>query len=335
MPSQIPWENNWNRTYKITLGVREFYKADYIIPSTIVSPFYGIPENNGDTIPSDAFEISNLEDPRGFTFEFDSQQVASDSSASNERTTLTLHNLSEEAKRVLLLPNCICILECGYEGKTTKCYTGDVVSVTPSRNLPDISYRIQLASQGNAVRNTMINTTYDESISKKDIILDMAKRFPATSIATYGLDDLRDKYKTGGLSASGELIAYWETMMRMHNLEYFISNNKMYIIPFRIKGKDYDDFARTNYTLDEDSIKYVTESLDNTGKSDDETQNKIKKLQINTFYLPIDVGQFVTIPTTEYLKDYAGTYIVKGRRIVLQSKGNAWDVVLDVEELSQ
>jgi len=335
MPKQIPWKSNWNRTYRITLGVREYYKPDYIIPSTIVSPEFAIPENNGDTIPSDAFEMSNLEDPRGFTFSFDSQQIASSNSASSERSSITLHNLSEEAKRVLFQPNCVCIVECGYEGKLTKTYTGDVVSVLPLRNPPDIAYKIQLSAQGNAIRNTMINTHYDESMSKRDVIIDMAKRFPATSLATYGLEELKGKFKTGGTGATGTLITHWENLMNYYNLEYVMSNNKMYIIPYRLKGKDYDDFARTNFTLDPDSIKNVIDRSDYTKKSSDEPQNKIKKLQINTFYLPIEIGQFITIPTTDVLKEFSGTYIVKGRRMILQSKGNAWDVVLDIEDLTQ
>lgn len=335
MPSQIPWENNWNRTYRITLGVREYVKANYLTPELVFTKWFNVPEDTGDTIPSDAFTVDNLEDPRGFTFSFESQQVASSSGSSSERSTLILHNLSVEAKRILLQPNCICIIEAGYEGKLVKCYTGDVVSVTPTRNLPDITYNIQLAAEGNAVRNTMINTHYEEAMSTEDIIMDMAKRLPAVSVATYGLSEYSDRYKTGGFGFTGQLVHHFDRMMRKHNLEYAFSNNTIYIIPFRLKGADYDDFARTNYELSADSIKLVTDSSDNTKVGSADPQSKVKKLQVNTFYLPVEVGQFITIPTTDVLKEFAGTYIVKGRRIILQSTGNAWDVVLAVEELIQ
>lgn len=339
MATAIPWSNNWQRTYKITLGVREYTPPAEYAPEALAavtgSTYQLQIKSEGDTIPSEAFTIDNFDDPRGFNFEFENQQVASSAGASTENSHLTLYNLSDEAKRIINQPNCICIIEAGYEGKTVKCYTGDIVSVTPSRNPPDISYRIQLSAQGNVVRNTMINAHYDESLSEKDIIMDMAKRFSGTSLASYGLSDLEDRYKTGGTGATGSLITNFDAHMKKNGLEYTFSNNKLFIIPYRLQGVDYDRFSRTNYTLSEGNIKSVAPVNDFTKKSSDDPQNKIKKLQVNTFYLPIDVGQFITIPTTDTLKEYAGTYIVKGRRVILQSKGNAWDIVLNVEELSQ
>ncbi len=285
--------------------------------------------------PSDAVVIDNLTDRKGFTFRFESNQIASSSGASSERSNLILHNLSEEALRVLYQDNAVVIIEAGYEGKTTLCYTGDVVSIQPNRNLPDISYKIQLASEANAVRNTMINTHYDESISTGDIIKDMATRFPSTSLATYGLDDYYSRYKTGGTGFTGSLITNFDNYCRKNNLQYTLSNSKLIIIPFRLKGKDFDTFKSTNFTLAEDSIKHVAPVLDTTKVGNESAQSKIRKLQINTFYLPVEIGQFVTIPYSESLKKYAGTYMVKGRRVILESKGNAWDVVLEVEELTQ
>lgn len=331
MPTAIPWKNNFQRTYKITIGVREYTETK--VPPSIVAPEYRT--ENETVVPSDAVTFDNLEDPRGFHFKFESQQVASNKGASSENTTLTLHNLTEEVKRILTLPNCVVIIEAGYEGKLTLCYTGDVVSVTPQRNLPDISYRIQLGAEANAVRNTMIATHYDESISEQDIIIDMAGRFSGMSLATYGLDEYSDKYKTGGTGFTGSLVTNFDQYLKKKGLEYTITNSKIYIIPFRIRGKDYADFARTNYTLSEDNIKNISEASDKTRKSNSEVQNKVKKIQINTFYLPIEIGQFITIPNDESLRPYQGTYIVKGRRVILESKGNAWDVVLEAEELPE
>lgn len=333
--TQIPWTTNFGRTYKITFGTREVEYSSVTSPETVVAPLtVESTRVTTDAMPSDAVSIDNLVDPRGFTFNFESQQVASSNGADSERSNLTLYNLDEESERVLLQPNCVVQVEAGYEGQLTLCYTGDVVSVTPQHNPPETSYKIQLSAAGNAVRNQMINTHYDESISQQDIIKDMALRFSGTSLATYGLNDLSDKYKTGGTGATGSLITNFDAHMQAKGLEYTFSNNKMYIIPYRIKGADWDTFSRTNYTLDADSIKNISDSSDNTKKSDTDTQSKIKKYQINTYYLPVEVGQIVTVPTTEYLKEYAGTYIVKGRRVILQSKGNAWDVVLEVEQIA-
>ena len=340
MANKLPWDNNWNRTYRITLGVREYTKTEIISEVIVFDAKLKVgtttpTETSSSVIPSDAIAMDNLTDPRGFTFRFETQAVASSSGGSSEKSNLVLYNLSDEAKRILLQPNCIVIIEAGYEGKLTLCYTGDVLNVTPMKNPPDTSYKIKLVAEGNAQRNEVINTHYDEGLSAKAVIEHMALNFTGTSLATYGLNDYTDKYKTGGMAFTGSLIDNFNALIKKMNLEYHFSNNKIYIIPYRIKGKDYEDFARTNYTLSEDSIKNVADTSDHSGKSSDDTQNKIKKLQINTYYIPVEIGQFITIPTAKALKGYSGTYIVKGRRVILESKGNAWDVVLEVEELSQ
>jgi len=335
MAYRIPWETNFGRTYRITFGTREVKYRSVTVPDAVVFPLKLTSTTTvTEAMPSDALVIDNLSDPRGFTFNFESQQVASSSGADSEKSNLTLFNLDDESKRVLFQPNCVITVEAGYEGQLTLCYTGDVTSITPIHSPPDISYKIQLSAAGNAIRNQMVNTHYDESISKKDIILDMAQQFAGTSLATYGLNDLNDRYKTGGTGFSGSMITNFDGYMRSQGLEYTFSNNKLFIIPYRLKGEDWVSFKRTNFTLDPDSIKQISDSSDNTKKSSSDVQAKIKKYQINTYYSPIEVGQVVTVPTSEYLKKYAGTYIVKGRRVILQSKGNAWDMVLEVEQVA-
>lgn len=333
MATSIPWENNYQRTYKITVGTHGYIKQDYIVPASIASPDFELPSSATETIPSNAVVIDNLTDPRGFTFRFESQQVASNKGSDAEKSYLELYNLSDEVVAIINSANCVCIIECGYEGKTTLCYTGNVVSVTPLKSPPDVKYKIQLSASGTSVRNTTINTHYDEGMSTADIILDMAQRFPATAIATYGLEAHQDKYKTGGTGVTGDLITNFDAYLKKKGLEYTFSNNKIYIIPYRLLPDDVSSFSRTNFTLSEGSIKNVSQSSNNSGVSNADINSKIKKLQINTFFLPIEVGQLVTIPDGENLNDYSGTYIVKGRRVILESKGNAWDVVLEVEQI--
>lgn len=336
MATSIPWRENFQRTYKITFGTRDVpSQAVYIVPELIAIPNESATTEMTEAIPSNAISFNNLTNPRGFDFSFDSSQVASSASASSEKSNLVLNNLSVEDERILLQPNCVVIIEAGYEGHLTLCYTGDVTNVTPLKNPPDISYKIQLVASGNAILNTMISTHYDEDLSMTDVVLDMAKRFPATSVATYGLNEYNTRYKTGGRGYTGTLIKNFEDLLYSQKLDYVFSNNKIYIIPYRLKGQDYQDFSKTNFTLSEASIKQVSNVTDNTQAGNGDVQLNIKKWQVNTFYLPIEVGQFITIPNTTNLRKYAGTYIVKGKRVILQSKGAAWDVVLEVEELPQ
>jgi hypothetical protein len=259
--------------------------------------------------------------------------MASSQGSDSEDTYLSLFNLNEEEKQILLQPNCVVIVEAGFQGNTALCYTGDVVDVTPLKRPPDVEYRIKLSSGGSSIKDTMINSHYDESISDQDIIRDMGGRFSGLALGTYGLETANGQYKTGGRGFTGSLITNFDKMMARYNLEYSVINGKIVIIPFRWVGEDWSKFQRTNYILNADSIKKITSTSDSRGVSSDDTQAKVKKLQINAFFIPVEIGQFVTIPSDEYNKEFAGTYIVKGRRVILQSKGNAWDVVLEVEEV--
>lgn len=337
MATQLPWSSNWGRSYKVTIGVHEYDAGGKVIeggykkvPTSIAIPYSDLPKTPSNIIPSKAVFLDNLTDTRGFTFTFETQQMASTKGEASEKSNLTLYNLSSEVVDILNTPNCICIIEAGYEGKTTLCYTGNVVSVLPIRNPPDTTYKVQLTSAGTAIRNTMINTHYDEDMSTKEVVLDMARRFPATAVTTYGLDSQTDRYKTGGRGFTGSLIDNFSKLAREQGLEYIFTNEKIAIIPFKFTSKDKETFLTTNYTLSEGSIKNISRVSDNTKVGNEDIKSKVKKLQINTYYIPVEVGQVITIPKTN---EYLGTYIVKGRRVILQSKGNAWDVVLNVEEI--
>ena len=329
MAISIGWKENFGISYKITFGTRE--RATPTPPASIVAPQFA---NADDVmIPSNAISKDNLEDRRGFTFNFESKQVASSEGSESEDTYLSLFNLNEEEKRILLQSECVVTIEAGFEGVVTLCYTGDVVEVTPLKRVPDTEYRIRLAAGSNSIRDQMVNSHYDETISDQDIIKDMGGRFSGLALGTYGLESANGQYKTGGRGFTGSLITNFDKMMAKYNLEYSVINGKIVIIPFRWIGEDWDKFQRTNYILNSDSIKRITEMSEKRGVSSSDTQSKVKKLQVNTFFIPVEIGQFITIPNDEYNKKYAGTYIVKGRRLILQSKGNAWDVVLEVEEI--
>ncbi|AGH32166.1 baseplate hub [Vibrio phage 11895-B1] len=331
MAVQIPWTENWKITYKITFGTRE--AVGYNIPPSIVSPEWASPKDNEYVIKSDAISKDNLSDHRGFTFRFESKQMASSEADKTEDTYLSLYNLTEEEKRVLTQPKAVVVVEAGFENKLTLCYTGDVDDISIVRSPPDYEYRIKLKAEGLALKDTMISTHYDEGMSTEDILIDMIGRFNGLSKGTYGTASVKDSYKTGGRGFTGSLVTNFNKMMVMNDLEYAVTNGKMVVIPFRWLPEDYKKFTVNNTILSSDNIKEIVEIKDNKGKSSEDVKSKVKTIQINTFYIPTEIGEFITVPTDVYDGEFAGSYLIKGRRVILESKGNAWDCVFEAEEI--
>ncbi|CAM0043771.1 baseplate hub [Vibrio phage K460] len=326
----VPWEENWGISYRITFGTRE--SVTYVVPPAIVSPEFSKPEDNQVQVPSQALVKHNLDDPRGFQMEFESSQMATSKGSESEESSLTLYNLSVEELRVINLPNCVFMVEAGFQGKVVLCYTGDVVRVDTDSYPPDVSYRITLSAAGSAMKDTMVNTHYDEGMSAKDVIIDMAGRFSGLAIGSYGLESESNYYRTGGRGFTGDLVTNFDRQMAKYNLQYAVVNGKVAIIPYRWKPEDLSKFNKTNFNIPAENIKGITEVKDNTGQSNDEVNNNLKTIQVNTLFLPVEIGQFITVPDSDYTKEFRGTYVVEGRRFILETDGG-WDVVLQCKEV--
>ncbi len=336
----IPWEENWEKSYRITIGNHEYKESDYTaqelvaIPTALQRPSLS---EETITVPSNARLLSNLvedgKDRRGFTFRFNSTTKLSQDGGNAENSVLELWNPNDDLIEIINKDPCSIMIEAGYSQKVELEYTGDVVDVKVRNTGADVIYTIKAASGALAMRNTLVNLHYDESISEQDIILDMVGRFPATAVGTYGLDDLSRVHKTGGRNFSGTLISNFDKVMRKHNLGYAHLNGKIVITPYKLKGADYDAFARTNYNLSLDSLKNISDVSKRGDKGTEDSASKLRNIQVGTFYLPVQVGQFITIPDSKYTKQYQGTYQVQAKRTVLDTSSHGWDVVLQCVEV--
>lgn len=335
----VSWTKNWDRAYRITLGTREYTDTQYTLyREDIIKATTSLTATTSTTIPSDAKIMGNVVadgfDKRGFSFKFDSTQGLAKQSSGSEKTTLTLYNLNDEMVTLINKDKCKVIVEAGYEDSVEVAYTGDVTRVRKSRQGADTVYTLSCTSGGFTKRNTIGTLSYDECMSDKDVITDFIYRFGDTSAGTVGLSDYADVYKTGGRFFSGSLIEEFEKLLASKNLLYAHINGKIVIVPKSTVGSDYDTFARTNYNLPENALKSVKYISDKTGVGSDDSTSSRKQLQVNTFFIPVEMAQFITIPETDYTEDTYGTYLVKGRRIVLDSMGSAWDISLKVEEIT-
>ncbi len=335
----MKWTENWNRSYKISIGWREYTVANYTVEAVGVVDITKVTEDDYTTVPSDARILGNLEsedfDTRGFTFSFDTQQTLSKESNDDENTILKLFNIDDDLITTLNHDNCIVIVEAGYQGYVEQVYSGDVVKVNNSRQGSDHVYEIHLRSGARDVKNTYSSLSYAETMSDKDIIKDLVSRFPNTTLGTIGLEDLSSTYKTGGRTFYGQHIDNLMQIFSEHSLTYVHTNGKINIVPLRLVENDenYENFSKTNYEIPENAFKTIGKVINNSGIGTADSKASKTVLNITTFFLPVEVGQFITIPSGDYVGDYKGTYKVTSRRISLNSSGGAWDSVLEVESI--
>jgi len=340
---------NWQKSYKIQFGVPEYTEDDYIfdaLSSNFTNIFLGFkntPEGtkivvDSHTVPENAVTMSNLKEDgnslRGFTFSLDSTRKASTGGNSKgEKSTLQLYNLNKESIDLLNTDNCIMRISAGYGGKTSLCYSGDVVEVLPSRSGNDLKQIIRLQDGATSSKNTAGTVVFDEDMSEKEMIIDLASRFPDASLGFLGLDKLDLKYTTGGQSYQGFLDEIFNKVMARNNLTYTRYNGKINIFPYSIDqaSADFTRLAANTYTLTADTVKSITPASKNGKKKTLETKTKTG-INVNTNYIPIELGQFFTIPEDVDNK-YKGTYLVTGIRTILKSHGNDWDVVLVGESI--
>ncbi len=326
----------WQRSYRVTIGKPTYTKTAYLYNGTITK---GTPISTDIsdeiTIPSNARYLSNLESEgqalRGFSFELDSIRQLSepDSGDRGEKTTLRLYNLDEDMINVINQEPCVVRVEAGYGGQISLAYAGDVMSVTPHRSGTDVVYTITCKDGGIAEKNTRINANYAETVPESDIILDMAQRFPATGIGNVGLEHLTDRVTTGGHTFVGSLVTNFDKVMAKNNLQYARFNGKMVIVPYRLEvgSANYQKFYKTNYTFSQDNVVDIVAVTERSNTLTSDEKLKSQPIQLNTFFCPVEVGQFFTV-TSATSSEFAGTYQVTRVRTQLQSQGNAWNVTL-------
>lgn len=337
MSSELPWKNNWEKTYRITIGTKKYASGSFIVQDGSAAP-KDLSVSDDKTIPTNALFLSNIEeegfDRRGFTFKFNSVSTLAEKASDTENTVLELWNPNTDIVELLNQDPCLIMVEAGYEQKVALEYTGDVVSVNYRTAGGDTIYTIKCSSGAVAMRNTIINIRYDETVSEKEVIIDMANRFQGSAVHLAGLEDLETVYKTGGRAFTGSLTTNFNKLIRKHNLSYVHTNGIIVISPRKLKGKDYDLFSKTNYILPSDALKNIVDTSKREDVGTVDVKSKLRMIQVNTFYLPVQIGQFVTVPEETFTEGFAGTYQVKAKRTILDSTNSgSWDVVLELQEV--
>ena len=337
-----PNTQNWQRSYDIRIGttVRSpeegSFLASSIVSTETIKEAGGIIDSNGITIPSNALQISNIAsdgwDERGHTFRLETTRGVSQSSGGgSEKTTLELYNINAAFEDIINQKNCVVRVFAGYGEKVDLIYAGDVMAVTPKTVGRDKVYTLRCVDGGDTATDVIGTADYDESMSDADVIRDMAGRFPDASVVDYGLGPLENTNTTGGYSCMGTLYNNFDRMLKRNNLQNVRYNGKIVLLPYRWSDL-YEREQVTNYILSADLIKDISSTSSNGDKSSEDTKSK-QGIVVNTNLIPIEAGQFFTIPDT-VSDTYKGTYLAKGVKVKLESHGQMWDVAITGEIIS-
>ena len=328
---------NWQRSYVIEIGTPELTESLYF---TTGSSTGGSAEVDQLTIPSNAVRMSNLKqddkEARGFTFTFETQLGASNNGSKNaEVTKLRLYNLDQATVNIIERKRCIVRVYAGYGNEVNLAYAGDVTKVRGAKQGSDYIYELTCSTAAVDFKTSMIVADYLEDKSVADVIKDLINRFPTLAFGNSDLVQLEQVYESGGFSWQGNLVDALQYFIDKYNLTLASQNGKISLYPYKVQ--DYsEDFLfgpGNNFELTSDLIKDIQPAQDNkqtTAIDKKDTGGVV----VNTFFLPIEVSQFFTIPEAKTAKDnkilnkYAGTYKVEKLRIKLESHGNFWDVAM-------
>lgn len=326
---------NWQRSYKVTFGTPKYERDayDFVGNGVLRQEFLPNVEADAVTIPSNAVTISNLESEgnrrRGFTFTLDStRKTAATSNNSTEKSIVQLYNLNTESLDILNQDRCVMRVFAGYGDRVELAYAGDVVEVSPVQSGNDVIQRIRCVDGSVSLKNTIGSIDYDEGISEKDMILDLANKFPDSAVGFTGLSEQENLFTTGGQSFIGNLDNIFNKVITRNDLSYGRFNGKIVILPYTISvdDKDFKKLEFNTFNLSVNSIKNISPVSKNGKKKTDEKKTR-EAIVVNTFFTPIELGQFFTIPL-EASTQFDGSYIATSIRTVLKSHGQEWDVVI-------
>lgn len=332
---------NWDRIYRVVIGVPDDDGFKYIIQNTGISSVTSTTKTfDGSTIPSNAETFSNVsteDDYIGYNFNFQlecSRKMSQSSSTQNEKTILTLYNLEDSTVRLLRTNGCVVRVYAGYKDSSLYlAYSGDVTRVVPSFDgQNNTTYKITCKDGANDAKNTRISIDYTGDIAESAVIEDLLGRFPSATKGLLATSDLDTTYTTGGHSYQGRLEDCFKHAIKANHLIYGRFNGKISVVPYRLSTSDtdYSNLLKNNYDLTLDLIKNIgPQSYSATTST--ASSNSSKNIIVETFFLPFNFGSMFTIPSdtdSDLVNLYSGSYNIIGHKLTLDSCGENWNVTL-------
>lgn len=352
---------NFGRRYSIKIGVPEIEKVHWVYQCAVSANnayqnYSGLSLSSNDsqilvntpykagsaiaeTIPSDAYLMSNLEEDgnslRGFDFSFTSKRSMGNNPNKKETSTLIINNLPSEVEDLLYTDGCLVQVEAGYkDGNLDLYYIGSVERVA-IRRTNDKEYTITLKDAGTSIKNTKASIDFAEKDSVADIVTALGKLL-GLSVAgeSIALEKLKKVYISGGFSFEGDLFSALKDLARRYKIDLSIFNGQFFA---RMKdiihgSADYNKLAKNTWTFEKEdnNVLEVVEIRDTTKTLS--TENKAKSsVAVTTFLIPASFDEFFTLPK-DIADRLAGTYKVSEITYVISSTGR-FNTVLKGEQM--
>jgi len=266
------------------------------------------------TIPSDAYMISNVpsdgNSSRGFNFTFSTKRVVNGAPDKSEMSTLTIKNLPPEIITILNTEGCLVQIEASYKSKKDLdlYYNGTVKGMNIKRSGGDLDYIIRLEDNGLATKNTTVSADFSDKDSVADVVVALAKMMGLAK-GNLALEELKTQFVTGGLSLEGNVTEILTRMARRYKFDFSFFNGEFIARMKNILAADqnYNQLAKNTWVFQGSDNNIIDiEEVNDFGDKDGGNGTK-KKVRVNTFLTPANIGEFFTIPP-EISKDTSGTY---------------------------
>lgn len=312
----------FGRRMKIIVGAPQRNISEYVKEGEVVGPYLQVPLEKvaATTIPAGKIiNLSNLSPnpKRGFYFKMESTRGGVSGGTSNEKTNIELANLNEDTLGILHTEGSQIQVWLGYESDDSLdlYYTGDIYDIQPKKTGDDIIYIISAKDGGVDNKNTRVSLHYDESMSVKDIMQDLITKFPSGTVGTMAIDYLTTEKIIGGTSLQGILSKEFDRLCRSYGVSYFRYNGKYNLQPYQLVNgtPEYLLVGQATYTIPPSVVLALDPVIQNGAKYFDNTNTK-RAVQLTTYLIPIELGQFFTIKP-ETSKNLAGTYKVTAIKI--------------------
>lgn len=342
----------FGRRMKIIIGAPQRNIESYTYKSGVITgkPVLGIDGKQSETLVDTTIKVdattipagkiinlSNLppNPKRGFYFKLETTRGAPSGGTANEKSTIELANLNEDTLGILHTENSMIQVWLGYESDNSLdlYYSGDIYDIQPKRVGEDMIYTITAKDGFVDHKNTKVSLQYDESMPVSEIMKDLITKFPSGSIGTMAIDYLDGVRINGGKSFQGVLSKEFDRLCKSYGVSYFRYNGKYNLQPYQLVNgtPEYLLVGRNTFTIPDKGVLALDPIIQNGEKYFN--QKNIKRgVQLTTYLIPIELGQFFTI-LPETSKELAGTYKATTIKVEADFLGNSWNVTVRGEPM--
>jgi len=146
---------------------------------------------------------------------------------------ISIYNLNEDSKNLILDEASVFTLKAGYIGldegsNIGQLATGDIEDVVTKRQGMDNITTFKISEKGKALREKTLDKSFASGISKEAIMNEMVNTLGVVKGTIKGI---KDKFFNSGYSASGKVKDQLDTFTKEDGLKWSIQNGELNILP--------------------------------------------------------------------------------------------------------